>query len=78
MIKSLLKAVFQDLHLTEGIYADQYTNSQLQQQIRDRYISVHTPKKNPLTNPLDYDPLAPPEGWRYDPFYEIWLNIEEK
>lgn len=31
-------------------------------------------KKTPLTHPEEYDPLNPPSGWAYDPYYECWLK----
>ena len=62
-------------HLVEGVFADQYADPHTQQQIRSAYLRRHQPITTPLTNPLDYDPCDPPEGWRYDPYYECWVQL---
>jgi hypothetical protein len=61
--------------LVEGVYADQYQDPVLTQQIRDRYVAMHTVEKTPWTDPLDYDPCEPPKGWVYDPYYETWIKL---
>jgi hypothetical protein len=61
--------------LTEGVYADQYKGADIRQRIAQRYIDRHTPEVTPLTDPLSYDPLTPPPGWRYDPYYERWIEF---
>ncbi len=61
--------------LTEGVYADQYTDPDIRQRIAQRYTERHTPEVTPLTDPLRYDPLTPPPGWRYDPYYECWIEF---
>jgi len=63
--------------LIEGIYAHQYTNEDVRQRITQTYKERYMPIMTPLTNPELYDPLDPPLGWAYDPFYEIWLKINE-
>lgn len=62
--------------LIEGVYAHNYTDPAIQQQIRDRYIKTHTPEVTPITDPLKFDPLNPPQGWVYDPYYEFWIKTK--
>lgn len=61
--------------LIHGAFADQYTSDQIKKYITEEYIKRHTPVKTPYTHPLDYDPLCPPSGWRYDPYDEIWVKL---
>ena len=63
--------------LIEGVYAHHYTNEIVRQQIAQAYKEKYTPVVTPLTNPELYDPLTPPSGWIYDPYYELWLKINE-
>jgi hypothetical protein len=80
-IKSLIKHLFFGTPnfdtLIEGVYADQYQDPQMKQQIRDRYVAMHTVEKTPLTDPLDFDPCEPPAGWLYDPYYETWIKLND-
>jgi len=61
--------------LLEGVFAHNYRDpavrEEIQQQYRSRYKTVITP----LTDPEKFDPLAPPKGWAYDPYYECWVEI---
>jgi hypothetical protein len=41
------------------------------EQYRKRYPE---PVPNPATHPWLFDPLNPPDSWRYDPYYETWIN----
>ena len=79
-MKSLLKKILfgetVDDCLIEGIYAHHYKNDEVRQQIKDQYIKKHTVGETPLTHPLKYDPLNPPEGWIYDPYYEYWIQLK--
>ena len=64
--------------LTEGVYADQYQDPELRWEIREQYLNRWHPErqtKTPLTHPELFDPLQPPEGWRYDCYYESWINV---
>jgi hypothetical protein len=63
-------------YLIEGIYAHHYKDEAVRQQIKKQYIKKHTPEETPLTHPLKYDPLDPPKGWFYDPYYEIWVETK--
>ena len=66
--------------LTEGLYANDYTDPQLRSEIRQQYLKRWHPDhqpKTPQTHPWLFDPLAPPPGWRYDPYYECWLKFGE-
>jgi hypothetical protein len=63
------------VNLLETLWADQYTDPQLRSQITERYLEIHTPRVTPLTQPLQFDPLNPPQGWRWDPYYELWVEL---
>ena len=77
MIK-LLTRLFQALPedpLVEGWYADQYQDDERQKKIRERYRQCWPDPNDtptPLTHPWLFDPCSPPQGWRYDPYYEHW------
>ncbi len=60
--------------LVEGWYADQYRDAQIRDRILAEYTARHTPQHTPWTHPQDYNPLTPPAGWRYDPYYEVWIK----
>ena len=79
-MKELLKKIFFGEttydNLIEGVYAHQYQNEAIKNQIQEQYIKNHTPEINPFTDPLKFDPLNPPEGWAYDPYYEFWINTK--
>jgi hypothetical protein len=85
MIKNLLKRLFcpykgpvgEQLGLIEGMSADQYTCPELKNRIVSRYKVIYFPPKTPLSNPKNYDPLNPPAGWKWDPYYEIWHKTNE-
>lgn len=62
--------------LIEGIYADQYVSQDLKDKIKQRYAESHPePVETPETHPWKYDPLSPPQGWKYDPYYELWIRV---
>lgn len=63
--------------IVEGLYAHQYTDENARRIITEKYKERHAPVVNPLTAPENYDPLNPPTGWVYDPYYEIWMEINE-
>ncbi len=80
-MKTLLKKIFLDKFetdkLIEGAWAHEYSDI-TQDQIRKDYLKKWslTPKEiTPETHPWLFDPCEPPEGWSYDPFYEIWIKI---
>ena len=62
--------------LIEGKYADSYKEEKDVLEIKKRYHERWSPEPNPQTHPALYDPFDPPSGWRYDPFYEIWIKIK--
>lgn len=64
-------------YLIEGMYAHNYTKESVRQMIAQDYKKKFTPIVTPLTHPEQYDPLNPPAGWMYDPYYELWLNTDE-
>jgi hypothetical protein len=58
----------------EGVYADQY-HEPLRTTIRQEYQQRYTlSEPTPLTAPHLFDPCEPPAGWRYDPYYELWIE----
>ncbi len=79
-LKSIMDFVFPPSRhdwnsLIEGVWADQYQDPEVKQQIRERYQQRWCPEPTPQTHPQQFDPLQPPQGWRYDPYYEIWIEI---
>ena len=63
--------------LVEGAWADQY-NEQQQDRIRQQYLARWRPtftQPTPESHPWMFDPCEPPEGWRYDPYYELWVKM---
>ena len=83
MLKKIVEFVFPPGRtdwdtLVEGVYADQYTDPQVRDQIAVRYRDRWTqPRPTPATAPWLFDPLAPPRGWCYDPYYEIWIPFKD-
>jgi len=83
-MKSFLKQVFFGTpttdSLVEGVYADQYSQPEVRARIKEQYLKRWHPEhqpKTPLSHPWLFDPLNPPQGWIYDPYYELWLNIKD-
>jgi hypothetical protein len=65
--------------LAEGSFADQYTDPELRKKISNRYQQrFQDPGITPYTHPWQFDPLNPPTGWRYDPYYEMWISKKEQ
>lgn len=62
----------------ESMLADEYKDESTREYIRKEYKARYTPKVTPLTHPQNYDPCEPPNGWRYDPYYEIWLKTNNE
>jgi hypothetical protein len=81
MIKNLFTAKQAEDPLIEGLYADEYpdcdTGSKRAQIRRDYKQRWPEPSRapTPLTDPWLFDPCNPPEGWRYDPYYELWIKL---
>jgi hypothetical protein len=63
--------------IEEGPWAHEYTDPVLRQQIQQEYdLRYRRPAiPTPYTNPELFDPLTPPEGWYYDPYYECWVQL---
>jgi hypothetical protein len=74
-IKSFFRSFVSD-PVIEGLYADQYTDSESRDQISGRYKERYQQHTTPLTHPWLFDPLNPPRDWRYDPYYELWIKIK--
>jgi len=62
------------IHLSENWSAEQYQDPERRQYILQRYQEIHRRLPTPLTEPLLFDPLNPPQGWRWDPYYELWYQ----
>ena len=58
----------------EGPTAEQYTDPATRARITEDYAQRWRPKTTPSTQPELFDPLDPPQGWRYDPYYECWIT----
>ncbi len=80
-VKEFLKKLFTGSttydYLIEGVYAHHYTDENVKKQIIESYVKKHTPEITPVTHPERFDPLNPPEGWAYDPYYEFWIKFNE-
>ncbi len=78
MIK-LLKEIFVGTNYEvyhEGMYAHQHKDNVLRERITSEYKEKYMPVPTPLSHPELYDPLNPPKGWAYDPYYECWVHNE--
>ncbi len=60
----------------EGMYAHEYRDTLTREKIASEYKQRYMPDPTPFSHPERYDPLNPPKGWAYDPFYECWIHIE--
>ena len=62
--------------IIEGKLAHTYDDVLVRIKIMERYQKVYPlPVKTPATHPWLFDPLEPPIGWAWDPYYELWLEI---
>jgi len=73
-----ISATFSKMIINESTWADQYADELLRDYIRTEYKKRHSPAETPLTHPQNYDPCEPPNGWRYDPYYELWVKIKDE
>jgi len=62
--------------LIDGMYADEYTDENTRSMIVREYQQRYSPKMTTQTHPEFYNPLDPPSGWRYDPYYELWVKLK--
>jgi hypothetical protein len=62
--------------LAEGWYADQYRDPAIRERIIAEYQKRHCSGPTPFTHPEQFDPLDPPRGYRYDPYYELWIKTQ--
>jgi hypothetical protein len=62
--------------LYEGLTAEQYTDPATRAKITEDYRARWQSPPTPRSNPELFDPLTPPQGWRYDPYYELWINYD--
>lgn len=75
--KKWFTPVTSDAELTEGVFADEYANTTVRMTIAQQYRNrFPEPMETPVTHPWKFDPLNPPQGWRYDPYYELWINYD--
>ena len=75
MLFNFFKKVFEKDSLIEGVYAHEYTDTKIRNEIYEAYKERFFPEITPLTNPEKFDPLNPPPGWAYDPYYECWFKL---
>jgi len=52
--------------------AHEYTDEKSREEISRIYKEYYEEATSPLVNPLKFDPLNPPKGWAFDPYYCIW------
>lgn len=57
----------------EGLMAHEIKNEETRKKILKEYREKY--KETPFKNPEKYNPLSPPEGWAYDPYYECWIKL---
>ncbi len=62
--------------IPEGIMAHEIKDETIRKEIAEDYKRRYNPPVTPYTNPEQYDPLNPPSGWAYDPYYECWIQTE--
>jgi len=63
--------------IIEGKFADSYTDDETIQMIRQQYKEQWINEVTPYKHPELFDPIDPPANWRYDPYYEVWIKINE-
>jgi hypothetical protein len=63
--------------IQEGVMAHEIKDEKLRLEIADNYNKLYRPAMTPFTHPEKYDPLNPPKGWAYDPYYECWIQRDE-
>lgn len=63
--------------IIEGPMAHDYKDQMVRHEIKQSYNIRYRAAATPLTHPENYDPLNPPRGWAYDPYYEIWIKLNE-
>lgn len=62
--------------IIEGQLAHEIKDEGLRAEIVENYNKRYRPAMTPYTHPENYDPLNPPNGWAYDPYYEHWIQTE--
>ena len=60
--------------ITEGRMAHEYTSDRDREEITRRYTEWFSNPITPYVNPERFDPLNPPEGWAFDPYYFVWIR----
>lgn len=59
----------------ESKWADEIKDTELRALIDTEYQKRWPePAQTPNTHPWRYDPFNPPQGWRYDAYYEMWIQ----
>ena len=81
LIRTLFVRLFKsrdpETPLIEGRMADQYGCPFLRERIAQAYRLKFDQPDTPITAPALFDPLNPPAGWSWDPYYEIWLSADQ-
>jgi len=62
----------------EGRLAHEYVDPEAREEITRRYIEYYHNPATPLVNPERFDPLNPPDGWAFDPYYFMWITVKKK
>ncbi len=62
--------------IPEGPMAHEITDESIKTLIVENYNKRYRPEITPYTHPENFDPLNPPSGWAYDPYYECWIETE--
>lgn len=60
--------------IKEGPMAHEYRDNITRSLITENYNKRYKPPMTPWSHPEMYDPLNPPSGWSYDPYYEVWIK----
>lgn len=77
-IKNILENALKDpFPIIEGKWADSYTDPVVIELIQSQYKDRWNFKPTPYTHPCLFNPMNPPKGWKYDPFYEEWVKVNE-
>lgn len=63
--------------MPESIMAHDIQDQSLRSQIQSRYNELYRSEPTPFTHPQNFDPLTPPPGYAYDPYYECWIALHD-
>lgn len=69
-----MKSIANDLDCPQTGWADEITDPAHQRRLRERYYQRYRTSPDPASHPELFDPVDPPDGWRYDLAYEMWIK----